>query len=144
MLARDFVIILILFGLVSGIGYLVVEDVASSEKGYNIANMSDENYQSRYDTLTDTTSNIYKMQNATTSKEGMSVVSTYTTLFKSTFNVIGLVFGSFGMVTETSNNFLNDIGMDSALANLIVGAVLVIIIAVIVFIVISSVSRGRL
>jgi len=144
MLARDWIIVLILFGLISGVGYLVVEDIASSDKGYNVANMTDESYQSRYDTLTESSSKIYQMQNATTSEQGMSVVSTYTTMFRSTFSIIGLVFGSFSMATTAMNNFAQDIGMDSTLANLLFGAVLVIVICIIVFVVISSISRGRL
>ncbi len=144
MLARDWVIVLVLFGLFSGIGYLIVVDIANPTTGYNVTNMTDENYQSRYDTLTESSTDIYQMQNATTSEEGMSVVSTYTTMFRSTFSIIGIIFGSFGMATTTMNNFAQDIGMDSGLANLVFGALLVIIICVIVFIVVSSISRGRL
>jgi len=144
MLLRDFVIVLVLFGLISGIGYLVIEDIASSASGYNVENMSDESYKERYDTLTESTIKIKEMQNKTSSKEGLSVFSTFTTMFSSTFTVIGLVFNSFGMVTTTFNNFAIDLGMDADLANLIFGALLVIIIATIIFVVISSVSRGRL
>lgn len=144
MLARDWIIILVLFGLVSGIGYLIVEDLASSSKGYDVANMTDENYRGRYDTLTESSSKIYQMQNATTSEQGMSVVSTYTTMFKSTFSVIGLIFGSFSVATTSMQNFAQDIGMDSNLANLLFGAILVIVICIIVFVVVSSISRGRL
>lgn len=144
MLARDLIIMLILFGLVSGVGYLIVVDISSSESGYDIPNMTDESYQSRYDTLTNSSRQIYEMQNATTSKEGMSVFSTYTTMFKSTFSIIGLVFGSFGMTTAVMSNFAQDLGMPSALANLVIGGLLVILICVVVFVVVSSVSRGRL
>jgi len=144
MLLRDFVFVLVLFGLVSGIGYLIVEDMASSKSGYDVENMSDESYTERYDTLTESSRNIYLMQNATTSKKGLSVVSTYTTMFSSTFSLIGLVFGSFGMVTTTLNNFGQDLGMSSTMANLLFGSILVIIIATVIFVVISSVSRGRL
>jgi hypothetical protein len=144
MLARNWVFALVLFGLISGIGYLIVEDIASSEKGYDVANMTDEDYTERYDTLTESSTKIYLMQNATSSKEGLSVFSTYTTMFSSTFSVIGIVFGSFGMATSSMTNFAEDIGMDSALANLLFGALLVLIISVIVFVVVSAVSRGKL
>jgi len=144
MLARDFIIILVLFGLVTGAGYFIVVDIASSESGYDIPNMTDEEYQKRYDTLNDTSTIIYKMQNATKSEKGMSVVSTFTTMFKSTFSVIGLVFGSFDMVATTMDNFGQDLGMDSSLANLVFGAILIIIITIIVFVIISSISKGRL
>jgi len=144
MLARDWVIVLVLFGLVSGVGYLVVEDMASAENGYDVANMTNADYQDRYDTLTESSSKIYLMQNATASSEGMSVISTFTTMFSATFSIIGIIFGSFGMATTTMQNFGEDIGMSSGLANLVFGGLLVILIAVIVFIIISSVSRGRL
>lgn len=144
MLARDWIIVLVLFGLISGIGYLVVEDIASADSGYDVVNMTDENYQDRYDTLTESSSKIYLMQNATASSEGMSVISTFTTMFSATFSIIGIIFGSFGMATTTMQNFGEDIGMSAGLANLVFGGLLVILIAVIVFIIISSISRGRL
>ena len=135
---------LVLFGLISGMGYLIIEDMASSKSGYNVTNMTDESYQERYDTLTESSSKIYQMQNATASKQGMSVISTFTTMFSATFSIIGIIFGSFGMAVTTMNNFGQDLGMSSGMANLLFGAILVIIIATIVFIIISSISRGRL
>jgi len=144
MIARDWIIVLVLFGAVSGIGYLIVVDIANSSTGYDVGNMTDDAYQARYDTLTDSSDEIYRMQTATSSKEGMSVTSLFTTMFSSTFTIIGIVFGSFSMATTTMNNFGQDIGMSAGLSNLIFGSILVIIIAVIVFVVISSVSRGRL
>lgn len=144
MLARDWIIILVLFGLVSGVGYLVVVDIASSESGYNVVNMTDENYQSRYDTLTESSRNIYQMQTEAKSEEGLSVISAFTTFFSSTFGIIGIIFGSFGLATTTMANFGQDLGMSGGLSNLVFGAILVMIISTIVFIIVSSVSRGRL
>ncbi len=144
MLARDWVIVLILFGVITGIGALIVIDFANPETGYNVTNMTDENFQSRYDTLTDTTTDIYQMQNATASGEGISVISTYTTVFKATFNIISIIFGSFGIANTAMMNFAEDFGVPSVIANIIFPAILVILIAVIVFVVISSVSKGRM
>jgi len=144
MLARDWIIILILFGLTTGVGFMIVADIASVESGYGVENMTDESYRERYDTLTDTTEDIYLMQNATSSEEGLSVVSTYTTMFKSTFSVIGLVFGSFDVARLTMNNLAQDIGMDSNLANLFFGAILTIIISIIIFVILSSITKGRI
>jgi len=144
MLARDFMIILVLFGAICAIGYLVVEDMAGVKTGYNVTNMSDPTFQENYDVLTNTTSTIYQMQNATISEEGTSVVSTYTTMFKSTFSVISLIFGSFKIASRTMTNFAEDFGVPSTLANIIFPAILVLLIVIIIFIVISSVSRGKL
>lgn len=144
MLARDWVIVLVLFGAITGIGALIVVDMASSETGYNVTNMTDENFQSRYDTLSNTTTDIYLMQNATSSGEGISVLSTYTTVFKATFNIISIVFGSFSMAQTTMSNFAEDFGVPSVIANIIFPAILVIAIAIIIFVIISSVSKGRM
>jgi len=144
MLARDFIIMLVLFGAVVAIGSLIVIDMADPSTGYNVTNMTDESFQENYDTLTETTSTIYQMQNATTSEQGTSVISTYTTMFTATFSIISLIFGSFGVAGDTMTNFAVDFGVPSSLANIIFPAILVLLIVAIVFVVISSVSRGRL
>lgn len=144
MLARDWIIMLVLFGVIVGLSYLMVLDMASSSTGYNVSNMTDEDFQDNYDTLTETTSTIYQMQDATLSEEGTSVVSTYTTMFKATFSVISLLFGSFGMAGNVFSNFATDFGVPSVVANVVFPAILVLIIVIIIFVIISSVSRGRL
>jgi len=144
MLARDFIVVLMLFGLFSGVGYLIVEDISSSERGYDVVNMSDENYRARYDTLLDTTDNVKQMQTAASSKEGLTIWSVFTTMFSATFTVIGLVFGSIGTAILTVKNFGLDLGMSEKLINVVAGAILTILTSLIVFIVISSISRGRL
>lgn len=143
-LARDFMISLILFGAVILLCYLVIGDMAHSSTGYDIPNMTDENFEDRYDTLTEASTTIYQMENASTSEEGMSTVSTYTTFFKATFSIISLIFGSLSMVRSTFTNFATDFGVPSAVANIGFSAILVIIVVVLVFVIISSVSRGRM
>jgi len=144
MLARDWIIVLILFGVITGIGALVVVDMADSSTGYNVTNMTDEDFQERYDTLSDTTGDVYKMQNVTASGEGISVISTYTTVFKATFSIISIIFGSFGLANAAMINFAQDFGVPSVIANVIFPALLVIIITIIIFVIISSVSKGRM
>ncbi len=144
MLARDFIIILALFGGIIGIGALIVVDMASSETGYNITNMTDENFQSNYDTLSDTFDDVELMKNATTSSEGISVLSTYTTVFKATFNVITLVFRSPILIKNIFVNFAEDFNIDSGVANIMFTLILTISLAIIIFVIISSVSKGRM
>ncbi len=144
MLARDWVIVLILFGVITGIGALVVVDMANSETGYNVTNMTDEDFQDRYDTLAETTDDIYKMRNVTASGEGISVISAFTTVFTATFSVISITLGSFGLANTAMINFAEDFGVPSVIANVIFPAILVIIIAIIIFVIISSVSKGRM
>ena len=143
-LARDWIIVLVLFGTITGIGALIVVDMANSETGYDVPNMTDESFQDRYDTLSDTTTDIELMQEATASGEGISVISTFTTVFKATFNVISITFGSFAIANSVMVNFAEDFGVPSVIANIIFPAILAIITAVIIFVIISSVSKGRM
>lgn len=144
MLPRDIIFIIIIFGLISALGFLIVADVADENEGYNVSDMVDEDLESNYNTLTEIESNITTMQSETSSKGGMSVISTYTTMFSSTFTVIGIVFGSVRIFRNSLVSFAGDFGIPAAVVNLFMGAILLIIITLLVFGVVSSVSRGRL
>lgn len=144
MLARDWMIMLIVFGVITGLGFLVVSDIAGSDAGYNVTGMVDEDFQDNYDTLSDASSDIYKMQNATSSGEGMSVISTYTAVFKATFSIVSIIFGSLGSVSGILANFAEDFGVPTAIANIIFPGILVMIITILVFVVISAVNQGRM
>ncbi len=144
MLARDFIIILALFGAITGIGALIVVDMASSESGYNVTNMTDETFQSNYDTLTDISDDVDLMKNATASGEGINVVSTYTTVFKATFNVITLIFRSPILMRNVFVSFADDFNIPSGVANIMFTLILTISLAIIIFVIISSVSKGRM
>lgn len=144
MLARDWIMMLIIFGVITSLGFLFVADMAGTDTGYNVSGMIDEDFQSDYDTLTETTTDVYKMQNATASGEGMSVISTYTAVFKATFSIISLIFGSLGMVNNMLTQFAIDFGVPTVVANIMFPAILVMIIATLVFVIISAVSKGRM
>lgn len=143
-LARDFIICLVLFGAVVLLGYLIVVDISSSKTGYNITNMTDEDFEDRYDTLTESSSKIYEMRNETISEEGMSSVSAVYQFFTAGITVISLIFSSISIVNDTFVNFGNDFGIPSAVSSIIFGAIFVIIIAMLVFIIISSVTKGKM
>lgn len=143
-LVRDFIVVLVLFGIVTGIGALIVVDVADYETGYGVENMTDKNFQERYDSLSETTKNVELMQNATTSTEGLKLDSIYTEIFSGTFNIVGIIFGSFGVLFSTLSNFMSDFGVPSGLANLMAGGIFAIILSTIIFVIMSSISKGRM
>jgi len=144
MLVRDYFVCLVLFGIITGAGALMVVDIANSETGYDIENMTDEDYQERYDTFTNSTRDIYKMSNETASNKGMSVVSTFTTMFTATFSVISIILSSFGLVENAGAYLMIDAGVPSLLGNLVMGGIVAIIVGILVFVIISSISRGKL
>ena len=144
MLARDWIIMLVIFGVITGLGFLFVTDMAGTDTGYNVSGMVDENFQENYDTLTNSSTSIYKMQNATASEEGMSVISTFTEVFKATFSIISIIFGVIVSLNGVLANFAIDFGVPTVVANIMFPAILVIIIATLVFVIISAVSKGRM
>jgi len=144
MLARDYFVCLVLFGMLTGMGALMVVSMADSKTGYDIENMTNDAYQERYDTLTNASAGIYKMSNETASKGGMSVLSTYTTMFSATFTVISIVLSSFGIVEDAGAYLMTDAGVPSVLGNLVMGGIMAIIVGILVFVIISSISRGKL
>ena len=48
MLARDYVITIIIFSLFAGVGGLIVYYMADSQNGYNVTNMTDGNFDNSY------------------------------------------------------------------------------------------------
>jgi len=144
MLARDWFVMLIIFGVITGLGYLVVADFASESSGYAVENMTDDDFQDNYDTLTDSVKNVSEMQNKTAAKGGLDVISTFTTLFTATINIITIVLGSFSMASNVMTNFAIDFGVPTVVANLIFPAILALIIGIIIFVIISSISKGKM
>ena len=136
--AKNFIIILILFAGIIGLGYAVVTDMSDQ---YDVEDMTDKDFEENYDVMSNISDDVYQMQNASTSREGTQSVSSYDILFTSTFTIIDLVFGSVETVNNLITNFAEDFGIPSVIANKIGMILILIIIVSIVFIVINSV-RG--
>jgi vacuolar-type H+-ATPase subunit I/STV1 len=144
MLMRDYVIMLVLFGVIAGIGGLIVSDMSSPEYGYNITNMSDPSFDSAYNRATETQQLAEQMGNASTSKEGLETIGGLELLFGSTRTVIQLVAGSFNMIRETSASMAMSFGIPLEIANLLFGAIISILIIIIVFVIVSSLTKTKM
>jgi hypothetical protein len=144
MLARDYVLILIVFSLFVGLGALVVSDMASPDNGYNVANMSDPNFDSTYNKLQYTSNLVQDMGNETTSNQGLSFQGTTELLFGSTTTVIQLVFNSLSMVNTVFSGMVQTMGIPASIANLVFPAILSILTVILVFVVISSLTKTKM
>lgn len=143
MLMRDYVIILILFATVVGMGALIVSDMAGQE-GYNVENMSDPSFDSTYNNAKYTQGLAEQMGDAATSKEGLGLKGTLELVFGSTITVIQLVAGSFIIVRNTFTSMALSLGIPLEVGNLLFGAVFSVIIVIIVFVIISSLSKSKM
>jgi hypothetical protein len=144
LLAREWIIGLIIFSVICGIFGLVVSDMASSDNGYNVANMSDSNFDAAYNQVSNTSGIAGQMGNATVSKEGLSTFGSVELFFGSTISVIQLTFGSLSMVNNVFTNIFHSFGIPSVLANIIFPAIISIITVILVFIVVSSLTKTKM
>lgn len=140
-LARDWVVAAILFG---GIIALMVLQVGDLVNTYDAENIVSEEFSSRFNNFENNTQVAASMWNKTTGEGGLSTIGTFDILFKSTFSVISLVFTSVTMAGVQIFGFTEYFGIPAEVGFLFGSILLSILSVIIVFIVISSVSRRDL
>ena len=139
-LARHWFVVLILFGVFIALGGLMVSDMADK---YNEPSIEDESFADNYDTVSSTNEDITQMRESVEGKSGRQTISPYITMFKSTFTAIDVVMSSFSNANAVTKNMAQDMGIPPEVANIIFPAIITIIIGLIIFVIISAVSRGR-
>ena len=143
MLLRDWVIMIIIFSLFVGIAGLIVYDMADADQGYDVQNMTDGNFDSQYNQVEYTSQITNQMANASTSKEGLGLVGTAEMFFGSTWTVIQIVFGSLSIVNGVFSGFAVSFGIPPQISNLIFPGIIAIITTIIIFVVVSSLTKSK-
>jgi len=145
MLARDYMIALVIFSFVAGIGGLLVTDITGSNAGYNVSNVSNPDFDDTYNRLSELDSTIGQMGNSTKSKEGLGILGGVAEgFFGATISVINLMFDSFSIVSDTLTAFVESFGIPPQIANLIFPTIMMIITIIIIFVVISSLTKTKM
>lgn len=140
-LARDWVVGAILF---SGVIALLVLQVGSMVDQYDAQNITSDEFSEKFNKFEDNTDIAKQMWNKTTGEGGLSTVGTFDILFKSTFSVISLVFSSVSLAGTQIFAFTEYFGVPSEVGFLFFSIMMSILSVIIVFIIISSVSRRDL
>jgi len=140
-LTRDFVIAGILF---SGLIALFVLAIAGIQDEYDSTLLTNEEFASKYDKLTEQTEKIETARSAAAAGEGLSFVGTFDVAFQSTFTVIQMVFSTLNLFGDMTGSFAEDFGFDPTVTRIVFIIGLSILATIITFIWISSISRGRL
>jgi len=140
-LARHWIIAFTVFTAIIGLSYLMIQGFATE---YNKENIIDSNFNKTYNKYSNLQSSVSSMLEESRGKEGLSFVGTFTTLFGVTITIIQLVFASLSLPGAMLKQFALDVGAPSEVATIIFTLPLIIITAMIVFIIISSISRGKL
>jgi len=140
-LTRDFVIAGILF---SGLIALWVLAIAGIQDEYDSNLLTNEDFANKYDKLTEQTEKIETSRKAAAAGEGLSFIGTFDVAFQSTFTVIQMVFSTLNLFGEMTGSFAEDFGFDPTVTRITFLIGLAILTTIIVFIWISSISRGKI
>lgn len=140
-LARTWVTAFITGIAIFSLCYFMVFGLATEYDNIDVIN---ENFQRTYNKYSDLEGDITSMYYGIKSKEGLSVVGTFTTLFSATWGIISIILDSLLMPGAMLRQFSLDVGAPSAIANIIFTLPLIIITVIVVLVIISSISKGKL
>lgn len=140
-LARTWLIAFIVGVAVVGLQYLMVQGLATE---YGNIDVIDESFQSVYGKYSDLTIIANNTLIAAREKGGLSVVGTFTTMFSATFKVINLIFSTLLLPGTMLYKLALYVNAPPAVAAILFTLPLAVIIIMIVLVIISSVSRGKL
>lgn len=139
---RDFVVAALLF---SGMVALFVLAIAGIADKYDNTEIVSESFSENYDKLTETAEKINIGRNSTTSGSGLSFLGTFDVAFQSTFTIIQLVFSTLSLYGNLAGNIITDFTfLDATVVKIFFIIGLAALTAYLVFIWISSISRGKI
>ncbi len=139
-LTRDFVQAGILF---TGIVALMVLMVGGIADEYDNTDIVSEEFSTNYDQLTSVTDNIETIRKTTTSGSGLSFRGLFDVAFGAAFTGIQLVFSTLTLFGSVMSNFAQDFGVPKAVADILFIIGFSIITVVLIFVWLSSISRGK-
>ncbi len=140
-LTRNFIIAGVLF---SGIVALFVLAVAGISDEYDTDILTNEAFAANYDKLVEQTEKIETARESASAGEGLSFIGTFDVAFQSTFTVIQMVFQTLDLFGDITGSFAEDFGVDPTVTRIVFIIGLAILTTLIVFVWISSISRGRI
>ena len=140
-LTRNFVIAGILF---SGVVALLVLAIAGIGDEYDSDLLTNPEFAENYDKLVEQTERIETARAAASAGEGLSFIGTFDVAFQSTFTVIQMVFQTLDLFGDVTSNFAEDFGVDPTVTRVVFLIGLAILTTLIVFVWISSISRGKI
>jgi len=140
-IARDYIVATILF---SGFLTLMIMSIGSLANDYDNPNVVDEDFSNNFNNFEETTQNAQDIYGSAKNGEGISFLGSFDVLFSSTFTIFALIFNAVSSTGTQLLGFSEFFGIDSGVAGVFFTILLSILSVIIVFIIISSVSRRDL
>ena len=145
MLVRDVVIGGILF---TGIIAIFVILVANMAINYNNPNMVSQSFSQNYNKLQQLTqgaNGLSVSQNSVENVSGMQLQGNFDVAFSSTWIVFNMIWGTVDTFTSAGASFISDFTfLDAGVIKLLIYILISLLITIVIFNIISSVTRGRL
>lgn len=141
-LTRDIVITGLIFTSIIALFVLMITSLATN---YNQTSLVNDNVLDKYDKLNTLTEDIDISRVQVQSDEGISFIGVADTIFSATFTVIRMVFATLDMYGTISANFVSDFTfLDAGVIKILFILALTIITTILIFLWVSSISRGPL
>lgn len=141
-LLRDFVIAGILFGLVLALFILQVAGVASNYDNQEIISQS---FSQHYNQIQNNFQMLDKSTSAVQGSSGLNLVGTFSIAFNSVFTVITMIWDSLLIYTGMASHLSSDFTfLDKSVVNLFLTGIISILTAYLIFVWLSSVTRGKI
>lgn len=141
-LLRDFVIVGIIFGLVIGMFIIMVGSVANN---YNNTDIISSSFADHYSKLQTNLDQLNTANKAVQGSGGLNLIGTFNVAFNSVFTVVAMVWDSILIYTGMASNISGDFSfLDQSTVLLFLTSIIAILTTYLIFVWLSSVSRGKL
>lgn len=141
-LLRDFIVVTILFGMV--IAFYIIQ-VLSIAQNYNNNDIIDPDFQAHYSRFQTNIDRLGNVTNTVQGSGGLSFAGTFEVAFNSVFTVIVMVWDSILIYTGMASNIAGDFSfIDSTTSFIFFTGLIAVITTFLIFIWLSSVSRGKI
>jgi hypothetical protein len=141
-LIRDFVIVGILFGMIIA---LFITQVASIQNNYPAANIISPEFESHYSKLSTNLEQLNTANKAVQSPGGLNLIGAFNVAFNSVFTVIAMVWDGVLIYTGMASYISSDFTFfDQTTIFMFLGGAIACITAYLIFIWLSSVTRGKI
>lgn len=142
-LLRDFVVVGILFGAIIA---LYIIQVASISSNYpNSTQIIDPNFAAHYSKLQTNLNNLNTGYSTVQGTGGLNLIGAFDVAFNSVFTVISMVWSGVTIYTGMAGNLVSDFTfLDAGPVIIFFNSIIAILVAYLIFIWLSSVSRGKI
>ena len=141
-LLRDFVIVGIIFGMV--IAFYIIQ-VASVAQNYNNQDIITPEFAQHYSKIQTNLDQLNSANRAVQGTGGLNLIGTFQVAFNSIFTVIVMVWDGILIYTGMASNISQDFTfLDSSTTLFFLSGIIAIITTYLIFVWLSSVSRGKL